>query len=81
MKNKFNGIGFDDLCKMYLKEGADISALATEDEVTEMREMDSEFDAEMESEDSFGEDETESGVGDKTITLSMEEISVLRAIL
>lgn len=79
-KTIFEGMSFDDICKKYLKEGAEIDALAGDDMSTEAPVDD--FDAEMEAPtDEFGDEEGLEGEGDVTITLSADLVSALRSIL
>ena len=79
-KTIFEGMSFDDICKRYLKEGADVETLAGDDMATEAP-VD-EFDAEMEAPaDEFGAEEGVEGEGDVTITLSADLVSALRSIL
>ena len=79
-KKLFEGMSFDDLCKKYLKEGADIAALSEETPVE--GEVD-EFDTEMEAPvDEFGmEEEGLEEEGDVTITLTADLVAALRSIL
>ena len=78
-KKIYEGISFDDLCKKYLKEGAEISDLATD---TPVEGGVDEFDAEMDaSADDFTGEEGLEGEGDKTITLSPDLVSALRSIV
>jgi hypothetical protein len=80
-KTIFEGMSFDDLCKRYLKEGADIAALSEETPV-EGGVDETGFDAEMEGEaDEFGADEAIEGEGDVTITLTADLVAALRSIL
>ena len=79
-KTIFEGMSFDDICKKYLKEGAEIDALAGDDMSTEAPVDD--FDAEMEAPtDEFDVEEGIEGEGDVTITLSADLVSALRSIL
>lgn len=79
-KTIFEGMSFDDICKRYLKEGADVEALAGDDMAADAP-VD-EFDAEMEAPaDEFGAEEGVEGEGDVTITLSADLVSALRSIL
>lgn len=78
-KKLFEGISFDDLCKKYLNEGAEISDLATDAPVEGGVD---EFDAEMEAPaDDFAGEEGIEGEGDVTITLSADLVSALRSIV
>lgn len=78
-KKLFEGISFDDLCKKYLNEGAEISDLATDAPVEGGVD---EFDAEMEAPaDDFAAEEGIEGEGDVTITLSADLVSALRSIV
>ena len=78
-KKLFEGISFDDLCKKYLNEGAEISDLATDAPVEGGVD---EFDAEMEAPaDDFAGEEGLEGEGDVTITLSADLVSALRSII
>lgn len=78
-KKLFEGISFDDLCKKYLNEGAEISDLATDAPVEGGVD---EFDAEMEAPaDDFAGEEGLEGEGDVTITLSADLVSALRSIV
>lgn len=78
-KKIYEGLSFDDLCKKYLKEGAEISDLATD--VPAEGGVD-EFDAEMEAPaDDFAAEEGLEGEGDVTITLSADLVSALRSIM
>lgn len=78
-KKLFEGISFDDLCKEYLNEGAEISNLATDAPVEGGVD---EFDAEMEAPaDDFAAEEGIEGEGDVTITLSADLVSALRSIM
>ena len=78
-KKLFEGISFDDLCKKYLNEGAEISDLATDAPVEGGVD---EFDAEMEAPaDDFAAEEGIEGEGDVTITLSADLVSALRSIM
>jgi len=78
-KKLFEGISFDDLCKKYLTEGAEISDLATD--VPAEGGVD-EFDAEMDAPaDDFAGEEGLEGEGDVTITLSPDLVSALRSIV
>ena len=78
-KKLFEGISFDDLCKKYLNEGAEISDLATD--VPAEGGVD-EFDAEMDAPaDDFASEEGLEGEGDVTITLSADLVSALRSIM
>lgn len=78
-KKIYEGISFDDLCKKYLKEGAEISDLATDAPVEGGVD---EFDAEMEAPaDDFTGEEGLEGEGDVTITLSADLVSALRSII
>ena len=78
-KKIYEGLSFDDLCKKYLKEGADISDLATD---TPVEGGVDEYDAEMDAPaDDFAGEESLAGEGDKTITLSPDLVSALRSIV
>lgn len=78
-KKLFEGISFDDLCKKYLNEGAEISDLATDAPVEGGVD---EFDAEMDAPaDDFAGEEGIEGEGDVTITLSADLVSALRSII
>ena len=78
-KKIFEGMSFDNLCQKYLKEGAEISDLATDAPVEGGVD---EFDAEMESPvDDFAGEEGFEGEGDVTITLSADLVSALRSIM
>lgn len=78
-KKLFEGISFDDLCKKYLNEGAEISDLATDAPVEGGVD---EFDAEMNAPaDDFAAEEGIEGEGDVTITLSADLVSALRSII
>lgn len=78
-KKIYEGLSFDDLCKKYLKEGAEISDLATD--VPAEGGVD-EFDAEMDAPaDDFAGEEGLEGEGDVTITLSADLVSALRSIV
>lgn len=78
-KKIYEGISFDDLCKKYLKEGAEISDLATD---TPVEGGVDEFDAEMDAPaDDFAGEEGLEGEGDVTITLSADLVSALRSII
>ena len=78
-KKLFEGISFDDLCKKYLNEGAEISDLATDAPVEGGVD---EFDAEMDAPaDDFAAEEGIEGEGDVTITLSADLVSALRSIM
>lgn len=79
-KKLFEGMSFDDLCKKYLKEGADIAALSEE---TPVEGGVDEFDTEMEAPvDEFGmEEEGLEEEGDVTITLTADLVAALRSIL
>ena len=78
-KKIYEGMSFDDLCKKYLKEGAEISDLAADAPVE--GEVD-EFDAEMEAPaDDFSEEADVEADGDVTITLSADLVSALRSIM
>lgn len=80
-KKLFEGMSFDALCKKYLKEGADISALSEEGAAPVEGGVD-EFDAEMDAPaDEFGAEEGLEGEGDVTITLSADLVAALRSIL
>ena len=80
-KKLFEGMSFDALCKKYLNEGADISALAEEGAAPVEGGVD-EFDAEMDAPaDEFGAEEAVEGEGDVTITLSADLVAALRSIL
>ena len=80
-KKLFEGMSFDALCKKYLKEGADISALSEEGAAPIEGGVD-EFDAEMDAPaDEFGAEEGLEGEGDVTITLSPDLVAALRSIL
>lgn len=80
-KKLFEGISFDDLCKQYLKEGADISALS-EEVPAEGGIDETGFDAEIDAPvDEFGAEESLEGEGDVTITLSADLVSALRSIV
>lgn len=80
-KKLFEGMSFDALCKKYLKEGADISALS-EEGAAPMEDGVDEFDAEMDAPaDEFGAEEGLEGEGDVTITLSADLVAALRSIL
>ena len=75
----YEGMSFDDLCKQYLKEGAEISDLATDAPVEGGVD---DFDAEMDAPaDDFTGEEGFEGEGDKTITLSADLVSALRSIV
>ena len=82
MKKMYEGMSFDALCKKYLKEGADVSALAGDEAAAPVEGgMDDEFDAEMDAPvDEFGDEGLEEE-GDVTITLSADLVSALRSIL
>lgn len=78
-KKIYEGLSFDDLCKKYLKEGAEISDLATD--VPAEGGVD-EFDAEMDAPaDDFAGEEGLEAEGDTTITLSPDLVSALRSIV
>ena len=78
-KKLFEGISFDDLCKKYLNEGAEISDLAMDAPAEGGVD---EFDAEMEAPaDDFAGEEGLEGEGDVTITLSADLVSALRSIV
>ena len=78
-KKIYEGMSFDDLCQQYLKEGAEISNLATDAPVEGGVD---DFDAEMDAPaDDFAGEEGLEGEGDKTITLSADLISALRSIM
>lgn len=78
-KKIYEGLSFDDLCKKYLKEGAEISDLAMD---TPAEGGVDEFDAEMEAPaDDFATEDGIEGEGDVTITLSADLVSALRSIL
>ena len=78
-KKIYEGISFDDLCKRYLKEGADISDLATD---APAKGGVDEFDAEMDAPaEDFAAEEGIEGEGDVTITLSADLVSALRSIM
>lgn len=78
-KKIYEGMSFDDLCQQYLKEGAEISNLATDAPVEGGVD---DFDAEMDAPaDDFAGEEGLEGEGDKTITLSADLISALRSIV
>lgn len=78
-KKIYEGLSFDDLCKKYLKEGAEISDLATDAPVEGGVD---EFDAEMDAPaDDFAGEEGLEGEGDVTITLSADLVSALRSIV
>lgn len=78
-KKIYEGLSFDDLCKKYLKEGAEISDLATD---TPVEGGVDEFDAEMDAPaDDFAGEEGLEGEGDVTITLSADLVSALRSII
>ena len=78
-KKIYEGMSFDDLCKKYLKEGAEISDLAVDAPAEGGVD---EFDAEMDAPvDEFGAEEGLEGEGDVTITLSADLVSALRSIL
>lgn len=80
-KKLFEGMSFDALCKKYLKEGADITALSEEGAAPVEGGVD-EFDAEMDAPaDEFGAEEGLEGEGDVTITLSADLVAALRSIL
>ena len=80
-KKLFEGMSFDALCKKYLNEGADISALSEEGAAPVEGGVD-EFDAEMDAPaDEFGAEEGLEGEGDVTITLSADLVAALRSIL
>lgn len=80
-KKLFEGMSFDDLCKKYLKEGAEISDLAV-DAPAEGGVDETGFDAEMDAPaDEFGAEEGLEGEGDVTITLSADLVAALRSIL
>lgn len=78
-KKLFEGIGFDDLCKKYLNEGAEISDLAMDAPAEGgVDEFDAEIDAPA---DDFAVEEGIEGEGDVTITLSADLVSALRSIV
>ena len=78
-KKIYEGMSFDDLCKKYLKEGAEISDLAVDAPAEGGVD---EFDAEMDAPvDEFGAEDGLEGEGDVTITLSADLVSALRSIL
>ena len=78
-KKVYEGLSFDDLCKKYLTEGAEISDLATDAPVEGGVD---EFDAEMDAPaDDFAGEEGIEGEGDVTITLSADLVSALRSII
>lgn len=78
-KKIYEGMSFDDLCQQYLKEGAEISDLATDAPVEGGVD---EFDAEMDAPaDDFAGEEGLEGEGDKTITLSADLVAALRSIV
>lgn len=80
-KKIYEGLSFDDLCKKYLKEGAEISDLATDAPAEGGVD---EFDAEMDApaDDFTSEDAIENDPeGDVTITLSADLVSALRSIM
>lgn len=78
-KKIYEGLSFDDLCKKYLKEGAEISDLAMDAPAEGGVD---EFDAEMEAPaDDFAAEEGLEGEGDVTITLSADLVSALRSIM
>ena len=78
-KKIYEGLSFDDLCKKYLKEGAEISDLAMD---TPAEGGVDEFDAEMDAPaDDFAGEEGLEGEGDVTITLSPDLVSALRSIV
>jgi hypothetical protein len=80
-KTIFEGMSFDDLCKRYLKEGAEIADLST-DAPVEGGVDETGFDAEMDAPaDEFGGEEGLEGEGDVTITLTADLVSALRTIL
>lgn len=82
-KSLFEGMSFDDICKKYLKEGADIEALGDDTVATDGAVADETgFDAEMEAPaDDFAGEEGLEGEGDVTITLSADLVSALRSII
>ena len=78
-KKLFEGISFDDLCKKYLNEGAEISDLAMDAPAEGGVDK---FDAEMDAPaDDFAGKEGLEGEGDVTITLSADLVSALRSIM
>lgn len=78
-KKIYEGLSFDDLCKKYLKEGAEISDLAMDAPAEGGVD---EFDAEMDAPaDDFAGEEGLEGEGDVTITLSADLVSALRSIV
>ena len=78
-KKIYEGLSFDDLCKKYLKEGAEISDLAMDAPAEGGVD---EFDAEMDAPaDDFAGEEALEGEGDVTITLSADLVSALRSIM
>lgn len=78
-KKLFEGISFDDLCKKYLNEGAEISDLAMDAPAEGGVDK---FDAEMDAPaDEFGAEEGLEGEGDVTITLTADLVAALRSIL
>lgn len=78
-KKLFEGISFDDLCKKYLNEGAEISDLAVDAPAEGGVDA---FDAEMDAPaDDFAGEEGLEGEGDVTITLSADLVSALRSIM
>lgn len=78
-KKIYEGLSFDDLCKKYLKEGAEISDLAMDAPAEGGVD---EFDAEMDAPaDDFAGEEGLDGEGDVTITLSPDLVSALRSIV
>ena len=78
-KKLFEGISFDDLCKKYLNEGAEISDLAVDAPAEGgVDEFDAEIDAPV---DDFAGEEAIEGEGDVTITLSADLVSALRSIV
>lgn len=78
-KKIYEGLSFDDLCKKYLKEGAEISDLAMDAPAEGGVD---EFDAEMDAPaDDFAGEEGLEGEGDVTITLSADLVSALRSII
>lgn len=78
-KKIYEGLSFDDLCKKYLKEGAEISDLAMDAPAEGGVD---EFDAEMDAPaDDFAAEEGLEGEGDVTITLSADLVSALRSIM
>lgn len=85
-KSLYEGVSFDELCRSYLTEGNDLSALTADTTTTDDIDAD-EFDDEIDADDAdLGDDDvvmddTEDAESDVTVTLSADLVAALRSII